>query len=107
MGGRGSDGGVAPGLRFEWDPAKSESNKTKHGVDFTEAQTIWQDPFRVEADSPWVGLEERGLTIGMLNGKLYTVVTTTRGGAIRIISVRRSRRDEEGDYERRRQDDRR
>ena len=106
MGGRGSDGGVAPGLRIEWDPAKSESNKTKHGVDFTEAQTIWQDPFRAVLESLYEG-EARQLTIGMLNGKLYTVVTTTRGGAIRIISVRRSRRDEEGDYERRRQDDRR
>jgi uncharacterized DUF497 family protein len=34
--------------RFEWDPAKSTANKAKHGIDFEEAQAIWDDADRVE-----------------------------------------------------------
>jgi uncharacterized DUF497 family protein len=53
MGGRGGAGGIRPvvepePLRFEWDPAKSASNKDKHGVDFEEARAIWQDPDRAQ-----------------------------------------------------------
>lgn len=28
-------------LRFEWDAAKNETNKKKHGVSFEEAQTVF------------------------------------------------------------------
>ncbi|MDR1264278.1 MAG: BrnT family toxin [Propionibacteriaceae bacterium] len=47
MGGRDGGGEVGPAdtspLRFEWDPAKSASNKLKHGVDFEEANAMWRD----------------------------------------------------------------
>ena len=33
-------------MEFEFDPAKSESNLEKHGVDFVQAQQLWQDPMR-------------------------------------------------------------
>lgn len=33
---------------FEYDPSKSQSNKEKHGIDFDEAQVLWQDPERLE-----------------------------------------------------------
>jgi uncharacterized DUF497 family protein len=29
-------------VKFEFDPQKSESNKTKHGIDFVEARAIWR-----------------------------------------------------------------
>jgi hypothetical protein len=35
-------------VEFEFDPDKSIANKEKHGIDFTEAQALWQDPMRVE-----------------------------------------------------------
>ena len=81
-------------LRFEWDPAKSASNKIKHGVDFEEARVIWQDPDRAVVQST-VSTEPRQMTTGLLNGKMYTAITTMRGDAIRIISVRRARKVEE------------
>jgi uncharacterized protein len=31
-------------MEFEYDPAKSETNKKKHGIDFEEAQDLWFDP---------------------------------------------------------------
>lgn len=101
MGGRGRDRGEgAPsGLsRFEWDPAKSASNKLKHGIDFEEAQAIWQDQSRIQINVNRVD-EPRYLVIGMLNGRMWTAVGTTRSGAVRIISVRRSRKEEVAQYE--------
>ena len=35
-------------MNFEFDIKKSESNKRKHDIDFTEAQEIWEDPDRLE-----------------------------------------------------------
>nr|WP_245781933.1 BrnT family toxin [Granulicella pectinivorans] len=32
---------------FEWDPAKAESNRRKHGVTFEEATTVFYDPCRL------------------------------------------------------------
>jgi uncharacterized protein len=34
-------------MHFEYDPAKSEANAEKHGIDFEEAQTLWDDLHRV------------------------------------------------------------
>ena len=33
---------------FEFHPQKSEANKAKHGIDFEEAQALWNDPDAVE-----------------------------------------------------------
>lgn len=35
-------------MDFEFDPRKSETNKQKHGIDFYEAQKIWDDPDFIE-----------------------------------------------------------
>jgi uncharacterized DUF497 family protein len=35
-------------LELEFDPAKSAANLTKHGIDFTAAQSIWMDTHRIE-----------------------------------------------------------
>ena len=63
-------------LRFEWDAAKSESNKLKHGVTFEEAATIFGDPLAYTFEDPdhFVG-EERMLTFGVSHkGQLMVVV---------------------------------
>jgi uncharacterized DUF497 family protein len=33
---------------FEYDAAKSESSRTNHGIDFVEAQSLWNDPISLE-----------------------------------------------------------
>ncbi|WP_242045086.1 BrnT family toxin [Anabaena catenula] len=35
-------------MDFEFDPNKSAINKTKHGIDFIEAQKLWIDVNRIE-----------------------------------------------------------
>jgi uncharacterized protein len=87
-------------MRFEFDPAKSAVNKAKHGIDFVEAQALWLDDGLEEVLSKAsVTNEWRFLAIGRIDGRHWTAVWTLRGDAIRIISVRRSRKEEIDYYE--------
>jgi len=85
-------------MQFEWNDAKSASNKIKHGIDFNEAKALWEDYNRVEILINSDG-EQRYLTIGLINNKHWTAVITYRKQAIRLISVRRLRTDEVMIYE--------
>ncbi len=85
-------------MEFEFDPVKSNSNKKKHGIDFYEAQELWDDPDFVEIPVK-TGDEPRFLTIGRISEKHWSAIITYRSDKVRIISVRRSRKEEVGIYE--------
>lgn len=85
-------------MEFEFDPKKSESNKQKHGIDFIEAQLLWNDPDLLEIPVRTVD-EPRSLVIGVIEGKHWSGVITYRDRKTRIISVRRSRKEEREIYE--------
>lgn len=82
---------------FEFDPDKSAANLAKHGIDFEAAQALWDDDLHLVIETKFLS-EPRQLVIGRINGKLWTAIVTRRGDATRIISVRRSRDDEERRY---------
>ena len=82
-------------LDFEWDPAKSELNKKKHGISFDEALEIWNGvDMTVKEIAKSQDGESRSATIGFVGDKLYTAIWTERGQKKRLISVRRSREGE-------------
>jgi len=85
-------------IRFEFDEIKSQSNLSKHGINFIDAQLLWTDPSLLEIPAKTED-EPRYLVIGLLNGKHWSAVITYRGANIRLISVRRSRNEEEVLYE--------
>ena len=85
-------------MEFEFDAQKSVSNKLKHGINFYEAQALWEDPDFIEIPVK-TSDEPRYLVIGFISGKHWTGVITYRGDKIRIISVRRSREEEVEIYE--------
>jgi uncharacterized DUF497 family protein len=85
-------------ISFEFDPVKSESNRTKHGIDFLEAQSLWNDPMLLEIPAKTED-EPRYLVIGLIDGKYWSAVITYRGAHIRLISVRRARTEEVKLYE--------
>lgn len=85
-------------MNFEFDLEKSAANKLKHGIDFFEAQTLWDDPDLIEIPAK-TSDEPRFLIIGTIDGKHWSGVVTYRGGNVRIISVRRSRSEEVAIYE--------
>ena len=85
-------------LAFEFDEGKSRANREKHGIDFVQAQAIWNDPDLIEIPAVTVD-EPRFLVIGRINGKHWSAVVTYRSENIRIISVRRARSEEVAIYE--------
>ena len=85
-------------IKFEFDPQKNDSNKVKHGIDFNEAQHLWDDPDLLEIPVK-TSDEARFLIIGKVQGKHWSGVITYRDHRIRIISVRRSRYEEIDIYE--------
>jgi len=70
----------------------------KHGIDFNEAQALWDDPDLIEIPVK-TSDEARYVVIAMISGKHWSGVITYRGEKVRIISVRRSRKEEINIYE--------
>jgi len=85
-------------LGFEFDLEKSRSNMKKHGIDFVDAQGLWEDPERLIEPARIID-EPRYMIVGMLGDKHWSAFFTHRDDRIRIISVRRSRRKEISLYE--------
>lgn len=85
-------------LNFEFDELKSQTNLSKHGIDFIAAQELWNDPRLLEIPAKTED-ESRYLMVGIITGKYWSAVITYRGANIRLISVRRSRTEEVALYE--------
>jgi uncharacterized DUF497 family protein len=84
-------------MNFEFDEAKSSSNKAKHGIDFIGAQALWNDALRME--TPALSADEpRSQVVGKIGDKVWSAFITHRNENIRIISVRRARDNEEETY---------
>lgn len=88
---------------FTYDDTKSRINKDKHGIDFKEAQALWDNDRWIEipVDS---STEQRSLIVGVIRDKFWTAVITWRGESIRIISVRRARKYVVEHYDKENQD---
>ncbi len=84
-------------MEFEFDANKSDSNKSKHDIDFTAAQLLWDDDSRVEFPVPSVD-EARFQVLGLIGDKVWSAFITYRNEKIRIISVLRARDYEEEKY---------
>jgi uncharacterized protein len=85
-------------MEYEFDAAKSAANRAKHGLDFSEAQKLWQDTDAVEIPAR-SAVEPRKMLVARVRGKIWSAIFTERENKIRIISVRRARTSEEAIYE--------
>ena len=83
---------------FEFDSSKSDSNRLKHGIDFEGAQALWNDPILLEITAK-IEDEHRYLLIGIIDHQHWSALVTYRDSNIRLISVRRSRKEEFAFYE--------
>lgn len=86
-------------MKFEFDENKSEANKVKHGIDFREAQALWDDIDLLEIPAKNVQDEDRCLLVGKIEKQYWSAIIAYRNSAVRIISVRRSRKKEISYYE--------
>jgi uncharacterized DUF497 family protein len=85
-------------MEFEFDKHKSHMNKKKHGIDFIEAQDLWEDPDRIEIPAKTTD-ELRFIVVGKVSDKHWSAIFTYGGEKVRIISARRSRKEEIEIYE--------
>ena len=85
---------------YEWDEAKRESNLRKHGLDFDDADIVYENPNKVTFATAGRG-EQRWRDVALLesNGIVLALVYTVRGYNVRIISFRRASRRERRIYD--------
>jgi uncharacterized DUF497 family protein len=88
-------------MKFEWDPQKAVSNLRKHGVSFHEGASVLADPLSITYHDPDHSVsEQRFITVGISRaGQVLMVAHTDRGDRVRIISARRTTRQERRHYE--------
>ena len=88
-------------MEVEFDPAKDEVNRFKHGLPLGFGAKVFAADTHVVVATVRAGdEEERFKAIGFVDDKLFTVVHVWRGDALRLISVRRSNASERRDYDR-------
>lgn len=85
-------------MKFEFDSRKSEANKEKHGIDFLDAQFLWEDPDLIEIPARTQD-EPRFMVVGRIGDRVWAGVITYRADVIRLISVRPAHRKEVEIYE--------
>ena len=89
-------------MDFEWDAEKSDACFEQRGFDFTYVAHAFFDPDRtVQIDARHDYGEERYRLCGRIEGRLYVVVYTVRGAAIRIISARKANQRENQQHDHR------
>lgn len=82
-----------------WDPAKAQANLRKHGVRFSDAESVLCDPQAITIDDD-SAREPRYVTIGLDGlGRVLVVVYTYRGDEVRLISARLATPRERKQYE--------
>ena len=87
-------------MRFEWDETKAKANLLRHGVDFADTATSFDDDRALTVADPDAVGEERFLTVAQdAIGRLLVTCFAFRGDTIRIISSRKASRGERRRYE--------
>ena len=85
-------------MRVEFDPAKDESSRAKHGVSLAVASELDWEAALVWVDDRFEYEEVRMIALAPKTDVLYYVAFVDRGEARRIISLRRANRREVKHY---------
>ena len=87
-------------MNYQWDPVKAETNVKKHGVEFSDAVGVFEDPTAITIEDPQAEGEQRFLSMGMdVLGRIIVVAYTYRGDCVRLISARKASKKEVKVYE--------
>jgi uncharacterized DUF497 family protein len=87
-------------MLFEWDDHKAVQNVAKHGVPFEYAARVFLDPHRLNSEDTRRDYgEDRWLTLGKIEGRLFAVAYTPRDAVIRLISARKANEREQRKYD--------
>lgn len=88
-------------MRFSYDPSKEAANVKKHGVSFSDAEGVFEDPLAATVEDPDAEGEARFVAVGLGSaGQLLVVVYAEREDEYRLISARPATKRERKHYER-------
>ena len=85
-------------MRFEWDEKKRLIHIRRHGIDFVDAESIFDSETYTVVDERFDYGEVRWLTLGIVKGRILAVIHLEDDDLIRIISVRKAERHEQETY---------
>ena len=79
---------------FTWDEPKRKINLAKHGIDFRDAEKIFDGPLVTVEDSRQSYGEPRYVALGVLEDVVVSATYTERHDEVRIISIRKALKHE-------------
>jgi len=85
-------------MQFEWDESKRLANLKKHGIDFADVPSMFENDIVTVIDDRYDYGETRYQTLGLLKSRVIMVVHTESETVIRIISARKANKREEKTY---------
>ena len=85
-------------VRFEWDERKRLVNIAKHGIDFKDVVTVFDEFTFTKLDDRFAYGEQRFLTFGPFLGEVLAISHTENDVLIRIISARKAEKYEQEEY---------
>ena len=85
-------------MTVEFDPGKRDKTLTERGLDFARAVDVFAGRHYTAPDLRPGYSEPRFITVGTLDGRMVLVVWTQRGGARRVISMRKANEREKARF---------
>lgn len=85
-------------MKFEWDETKRESNLQKHGLDFADAEVVFQGAVYTFEDDRFEYGEQRYTTISILQTMIVVISHAESDDTTRVISMRRATKHEQRLY---------
>jgi len=85
-------------MDFEWDTAKEQANRKKHGIDFRTAAKVFLDPYVIEFDDFDAADELRFNAIGLVDGRILFFTYAMKGVVVRTVSARGAGPHEKKNY---------
>lgn len=87
-------------MLFEWDDEKEKKNLAKHKIPFDFAARVFDDEYHITwLDTRFDYEEDRFITLGLIDSRLFVVAHTQRGEKTRLISARKADRKENKVYD--------
>jgi uncharacterized protein len=87
-------------MKITFDPNKAAINYRKHGIRFSDAESVLFDPMALTREDRGAEGEQRFISIGVdATGRLLVVIFSYRGEEIRLISARPATAKEREYYE--------
>ena len=85
-------------MRYTWDEDKRQATIAARGLDFADAEKIFQRGAFTWEDTRFAYGEQRFITLGLLGADVVALVHTEGKEEIRVISLRKADRNEQNLY---------